>query len=154
MGFKVSDDGTTMETLKETVNSGRPTIQFGEFLYHRYGDEFEVTFRLDDGGNSGLLIGFITPRFTEFERKHTDFACLAAGNGWFKIDTKCGFKCEEAKNLSSGPLKYMQKNGQTLKVSVNMQTKMGKIGIYNITLPDVVGIALCSNTGHKITAIE
>ena len=159
--FEVSEDGLTVSTLTKTLGDGRPSIRFGEYLYHRYGDKFECTFRLDDGGNSGLLIGFITPQFSEFEHHedssscaHSDFACLAAGNGWFKIDTKCGFKCDDAKNRSHNSFNYMTKNGETLTVSVNMQTKIGKIGIYTVLLPDIVGIVICSNAAHKITVIH
>ena len=160
--FEISDDGLTVSTIRSKLNGGRPTIQFGEYLYHKYGDTFEVTLRIDDGGHSGLIIGFITTGFDEYIHNKdssscdpTSYACMAAANGWFKIDTTC-FSCDQGTDRKHHGMQYqfMKKKGETLTLSVDMNKRIGRIGEYIIELPDCVAIGVCSNTGHKLTAIE
>eukprot|EP01083_Nonionella_stella_P089479 249656_1 len=160
--FEISEDGLTQTTVRSRLKHGRPTNKFGEFLYHKYGDRFECTFRLDGGGHSGLIIGFITDGFNEFHH-HSDssssndtlYACLAAANGWFKIDDHC-FKSADGSNRTHhhSNFQFMKSAGDTLTVTANMKHRTGKIGKYNIELPDNIAVVICSNSGHKISVVR
>ena len=159
--FEVSEDGLTVKTIKSSVNGGRPSIRFGEWLYHKYGDKFECTFRIDNGGYGGLMIAFITKQFNEYNHNQdtngidfTSNLCGAYANGYFKIDTSY-FKCNEAEDRTHyWENEFLQENGDELSVSCDMAKKIGKIGNYTIELPDCVGICFCSNTDHILTVIE
>ena len=157
--FEVSADGLTQSTIKSTLKGGRPTNQFGDFLCR---GTFECTLRLDAGfGSSGLFIGFIAKGFDEFVNHSDGFgtaftpkACLAAANGYFKIDT-AHFTCEAAQDRKHyNGREFMGEVGETVTVKVDMERRMGSIGSYEIGLPDNVAIVVSSTSALTLTVIQ
>ena len=159
--FKVSEDGLTQTTL-EDEGGDRPANRFGEYLHSP--DQFECTFSFEGGhdaimgGSSGIMIGFVTDGFNEFydftAGSSTKCACMAAGNGWCIIDKKY-FQCSKMRHKNhTNPVAFGHTKNDTITLTADMKQKKGKIGIFDIELPDSVAIVVSTVEGRTVTVVE
>ena len=79
---------------------------------------------------------------------------MAAGNGWFKIDTEY-FQCAQAKDRTHDhSFTFGKDKDQTISLSIDMGQRVGKIGKYDIKLPDNVAIVVSSTSAHKVVVVS
>lgn len=152
-----TNNGLTINTKR--TRSGKNVILFGKYLYHKYGDRFKCTFIMNKGSSSGFEIGLFTTGFDAvcFSKiedstsgKLAKYAVLNAGNGWFRID-ETKFKCKQCENFTHGPNEYFYNEGTTVQMDINMETKIAKFGIFELSIPDVVHILIVNDGVNTVT---